>query len=91
SGVMTGMVHYDKLNVADPVSVAIDVTHIGWLAVLVKCAALTGLTTVIFVLLFGQSRVLYAISRDGLLPKIFGQVHERYGTPFASQALIGAV
>jgi hypothetical protein len=48
------MVPYQKLGVADPVAVAIDATGIGWLSVLVKFAALAGLTTVIFVLLFGQ-------------------------------------
>jgi APA family basic amino acid/polyamine antiporter len=55
--VMTGMVPYQSLGVADPVAVAIDVTGIGWLTVLVKFAALAGLTTVIFVLLFGQARI----------------------------------
>jgi APA family basic amino acid/polyamine antiporter len=87
--VMTGMVHYDKLGVADPVAVAIDATGIGWLAVLVKFAALAGLTTVIFVLLFGQARILFSIAQDRLLPAFFSQVHSRYRTPFASQALIG--
>jgi APA family basic amino acid/polyamine antiporter len=89
--VMTGMVPYQKLNVADPVSVAIDATGIGWLAVLVKFAALAGLTTVIFVSLFGQARILFSIAQDRLLPPFFGRIHPRYDTPFASQALIGAI
>jgi len=89
--VMTGIVPYPKLAVADPVAVAIDATGIGWLAVLVKFAALAGLTTVIFVLLFGQARILFSIARDGLLPAFFSAVHPRFRTPLASQALIGAV
>jgi basic amino acid/polyamine antiporter, APA family len=89
--VMTGIVPYPKLAVADPVAVAIDATGIAWLAVLVKFAALAGLTTVIFVLLFGQARILFSIARDGLLPAFFSAVHPRFRTPLASQALIGAV
>jgi len=89
--VMTGMVPYTKLGVADPVAVAIDATGIGWLSVLVKFAALAGLTTVIFVLLFGQARILFSIAEDRLLPAFFGEVHPRFRTPFASQALIGVV
>jgi APA family basic amino acid/polyamine antiporter len=89
--VMTGMVPYQKLGVADPVAVAIDATGIGWLSVLVKFAALAGLTTVIFVLLFGQARILFSIAQDRLLPEFFSTVHPRFRTPFASQALIGVV
>ncbi len=89
--VMTGMVPYQKLGVADPVAVAIDATGIGWLSVLVKFAALAGLTTVIFVLLFGQARILFSIAQDRLLPAFFSTVHPRFRTPFASQALIGIV
>jgi APA family basic amino acid/polyamine antiporter len=73
------------------VAVAIDVTGIGWLSVLVKFAALAGLTTVIFVLLFGQARILFSIAQDRLLPAGFSEVHPRFRTPFASQALIGVV
>jgi len=89
--VMTGMVPYQKLGVADPVAVAIDATGIGWLSVLVKFAAHAGLTTVIFVLLFGQARILFSIAQDRLLPAFFSTVHPRFRTPFASQALIRIV
>lgn len=89
--VMTGVVPYQKLGVADPVSVAIDSTGIHWLAVLVKFAALAGLTTVIFVSLFGQARILFSIAQDRLLPDFFSRIHPRYETPFASQALMGLV
>jgi APA family basic amino acid/polyamine antiporter len=89
--VMTGMVAYQKLGVADPVAVAMDQTGIGWLSLLVKFAALAGLTTVIFALLLGQSRIFFAMARDRLLPPFFSNVHPRFRTPFASQALIGLV
>ena len=89
--VMTGMVPYQQLGVPDPVAVAMDATRIGWLSVLVKFAALVGLTTVIFVLLFGQARILFSISEDRLLPPLFSEVHPRFRTPFTSQALIGIV
>ena len=89
--VMTGMVPYQRLGVADPVAVAMDATGIAWLSVLVKFAALAGLTTVIFVLLFGQARILFSMAQDRLLPRLFGNVHPRFRTPFASQALIGVI
>ena len=89
--VMTGMVRYQKLGVADPVAVAMDQTGITWLTILVKCAALAGLTTVIFVLLFGQARILFSMAADRLLPQIFSDVHSRFRTPFSSQALIGVL
>ena len=89
--VMTGMVSYQKLGVADPVAVAMDQTGITWLSVLVKFAALAGLTTVIFALLFGQARIFFSMARDRLLPSFFSEVHPRFRTPFASQALIGLV
>jgi basic amino acid/polyamine antiporter, APA family len=89
--VMTGMVSYANLGVPDPVAVAMDATGIGWLSILVKCAALAGLTTVIFVLLFGQARIFFSIAQDRLLPPLFGAVHPRFQTPFVSQALIGGV
>ena len=88
---MTGLVPYQKLAVADPVAVAVDSTGITWLGVLVKLAALAGLTTVIFVLLFGQSRILFSMATDRLLPPLFSQVHPRFRTPLASQAVIGII
>jgi basic amino acid/polyamine antiporter, APA family len=88
---MTGLVPFQKLGVADPVAVAIDSTGIGWLAVLVKFAALAGLTTVIFVLLFGQARILFSMASDRLLPPVFSRVHPKTRTPMTSQALIGVI
>jgi APA family basic amino acid/polyamine antiporter len=57
----------------------------------VKCGALAGLTTVMLVLLYGQSRIFTTMAQDGLLPARFGRLHPRFGTPVASQLIIGAV
>ena len=62
-----------------------------WFSVLIKIGALAGLTTVILVLLYGQSRVFFTIAKDGLLPKMFSDVHPTLGTPYKSQLLIGIV
>lgn len=82
--VMTGLVNYKELNVAAPVALAIDKTPYLWLNWLIKLAILCGFTSVILVLLLGQSRIFYAMSRDGLLPKFFSELHPKYHTPWRS-------
>jgi APA family basic amino acid/polyamine antiporter len=89
AGVLTGIVPYAKLNVADPIAVATDAIGIGWFSLLIKIGALTGLTTVILVMLYGQSRIFFTMAHDGLLPGLFAHVHPRLHTPYRSQALIG--
>jgi APA family basic amino acid/polyamine antiporter len=90
--VMTGMVHYTELNSAAPVAVAIDRTPFGWLRMAVKLAIIAGYTSVILVLLLGQSRVCYSMSRDGLLPRLFSHIHPRFRTPWKSNlAFLGFV
>ena len=89
SGVLTGIVPYAKLNVADPIAVATDAIGIAWFSVLIKLGALIGLTTVMLVFLYGQSRIFYTMANDGLLPAVFARVHPRTQTPWLSQALIG--
>jgi APA family basic amino acid/polyamine antiporter len=91
AAVLTGLVPYKELNVPDPIAQGVDVIGIGWFALLIKLGALTGLTTVILVLLYGQSRIFFTMAQDGLLPKMFSHVHPTYQTPYRSQALIGAV
>jgi APA family basic amino acid/polyamine antiporter len=91
AAVMTGIVPYSQLGVADPIAKAVDVIGMTWFAVLIKIGALTGLTTVILVLLYGQSRIFFTISKDGLLPGLFSQVHPRLHTPWKSQLMIGTV
>jgi APA family basic amino acid/polyamine antiporter len=89
SAVMTGIVPYTRLGVSAPIAKAVDVMGITWFSVLVKLGALIGLTTVILVLLYGQSRIFYTISHDGLLPGIFARIHPTFQTPYLSQAMIG--
>jgi APA family basic amino acid/polyamine antiporter len=91
SAVLTGLVPYTELNVPDPIAKAVDVIGLTWFSVLIKIGALAGLTTVILVLLFGQSRIFFTISLDGLLPKMFSDVHPTLRTPYKSQLLIGIV
>jgi APA family basic amino acid/polyamine antiporter len=88
STVMTGMVNYKELNVAAPVALAIDQTPYWWLDWLVKLAILAGFTSVILVLLLGQSRILYAMASDGFLPSWFAEIHPRYFTPWKANLVL---
>ncbi len=89
--VLTGIVSYTELNVADPVAVGVDRMGEGmlWLRPIIKVAALAGLTSVILVMLLGQPRIFYSMAKDGLLPPVFSKVHNKYKTPFISQLLTG--
>jgi len=91
AAVLTGIVPYTQLNVADPIARGVDAIGMPWLSMLTKFGALAGLTTVVLVLLYGQSRIFFTISRDGLLPPLFSRVHARTGTPYLSQICIGVV
>jgi len=88
SYVLTGMVHYTRLNTAAPVAVAIDQTPFEWLKVLIKFGIICGFTSVMLVMLLGQSRVFYSMSRDGLVPKVFSDVHPKFRTPWRSNLLL---
>jgi basic amino acid/polyamine antiporter, APA family len=87
--VLTGITPYTRLNVPDPLAVAIDSTPAHWLSPIVKLGAILGTTAVILVMLLGQTRVFYTMSFDGLLPKVFNAVHPRFRTPYKSTALTG--
>jgi APA family basic amino acid/polyamine antiporter len=88
SFVLTGMLNY-KLMKGDPapVATAINLTPYPWLQVLIKLGIIGGLTSVILVMLLGQSRIFYAMSRDGLLPKLFSAIHPKWRTPWLSNLL----
>lgn len=86
--IMTGLVNYKDLDAPAPVAVAIDKTPFLWLNWMIKLAILAGLSSVILVLLLGQSRIFYAMSRDGLLPKIFSDIHPTYHTPWRSNLIL---
>jgi len=85
--VLTGMVSYTKLGVAAPVAVAVDQTPYLWMNTLVKFGIVMGFTPVILVMLTGQSRVFYSMSRDGLVPGIFSDIHPTFKTPWSSDLL----
>ena len=86
--VMTGLQPYTAFKgSAAPVAVAIAATPYLWLARLVKFAIICGYTSVILVMLLGQSRVFFSMSRDGLLPKFFSEVHPKFRTPWRSNLL----
>lgn len=89
SWLLTGVTHYSQLNVAAPVSLAIAQTGVWWGTFLVNIGAIAGLSTVMLVMLLGQSRVFYSMSRDGLLWKWAGEVHPRFRTPWKSTIIVG--
>jgi APA family basic amino acid/polyamine antiporter len=88
SAVMLGLANYTELGVSAPVAVAVAKTPYWWLNWLIKLAILGGLTSVIIVLLMGQSRIFYAMSRDKLLPPMFSHIHPRFHTPWRSNQLL---
>jgi APA family basic amino acid/polyamine antiporter len=89
--VLTGMVKYTELNTAAPMADALEAVGYDWIASLVSVGALAGLTTVILVLMMGQSRVLFAMSRDRLLPGRLSAVHPRFRTPWLISVITGLV
>jgi basic amino acid/polyamine antiporter, APA family len=86
--VLTGMVNYQAMRGdAAPVATAIGMTPYPWLQKFITMGAILGLTSVILVMLLGQSRVFYSMSRDGLLPRIFSDVHPKWKTPWKSNVI----
>jgi APA family basic amino acid/polyamine antiporter len=92
SGVLTGMVRYDHIDINAPVSDAFKQVGLPWAQGIVSLGALAGITSVLLVMMLSQPRVLLAIARDGLLPpSVFGAVHPRFRTPWRSTMLTGLV
>jgi APA family basic amino acid/polyamine antiporter len=90
SAVLTGMVHYDKININAPVSDAFAQKGLPWAQRLIDVGAITGITSVLLVMMLSQPRVLLAMARDGLVPtSFFGAVHEKFRTPYKSTMLTG--
>jgi APA family basic amino acid/polyamine antiporter len=86
--VLTGVVPYKELNGDSPVALAVDRMQIGWLGLLMKIGVLAGLTSVMLVMLLGQSRVFFSMSRDGLLWPAFSKLHPRFRTPYLSNVML---
>jgi len=93
AAVLTGVVSYTLLNVSDPIAVGVDAMGSGlfWLRPIIKIAAIAGLSSVILVMMLGQPRIFYSMSKDGLLPPIFSKVHSKFKTPYISQIITGIV
>ena len=86
--VLTGMVDYHKLNVAAPLSLALEQIPYRWLTIGMNVAVLAGLTSVMLVMLLGQSRVLFSMANDRLLPKAFRDVHPKFRTPWKCNLML---
>ena len=92
AGVLTGMVYWPEINIEAPVARAFLQHNLGWAADVITIGALAGLTSVMLVMLLGQSRVLYAMAKDGLLPnKFFGAIHPKFRTPWKATILAGVL
>ena len=93
AAIMTLLVPYGTLNVPDPVAVVVDNfgAQWSWLAKTIKVGAIIGLTSVVLVLMYAQTRIFYTMARDGLLPKIFSRVHPKFKTPAINTVLVGVL
>ena len=89
--VLTGIVNYKELSVPDPIAVGINAAGpaLAWLRPLVKIGAIAGLSSVILVMLMGQPRIFYTMSKDGLLPPVFSKVHPKFQTPWLATIVTG--
>ena len=87
--ILNGMVPFYKLNVAFPVAFAMNYVGLAWAGVIISLGAIAGLTTVLLVMMFGQSRIFYAMSRDGLIPPSFTKIHPIWRTPIYSTLFFG--
>lgn len=93
AAIMTLLVPYASLNVPDPVAVVVDAfgPTWSWLAKIIKIGAIIGLTSVVLVLMYGQTRIFYTMARDGLLPGVFAKVHPKFKTPYVNTMLVGVI
>ncbi|MBY0282624.1 MAG: amino acid permease [Sphingomonas sp.] len=93
AAVLTLMVNYKSLNVPDPVAVAVDSMgpQWAWFAGVIKAGAIIGLTSVVLVLMYGQTRIIYTMARDGLLPRVFSTIHPKFKTPWINTLTVGLV
>ena len=91
SGLLTGVVHYSNLNVSSPVAHALQLMGYNWASALVATGVIAGLTTVMLVLYYGLTRVIFSMARDGLLPEFFNEIHEKTQTPVRIILICGVI
>ncbi len=91
SAIMTGVVPYSKLGVANPIALVLNELGKPWASMIISVGAISGITSVLLVLLLGQPRILFAMSRDGLLPQYLSRVHPRYKTPHLTTLTTGLI
>lgn len=91
SGVLVGIVPYTMLDDPAPIALAVNAIGLPWFAKLVKIGAIAGLSSVMLVLCYGQTRIFYSMARDGLLPNFFGIVHKKFKTPWINTLIVGAI
>ena len=89
--VLTGMVSYKNLQVADPLSYVFRAVHLNKISYIISFSAVIATASVLLVFQLGQPRIWMSMSRDGLLPKIFSRIHPKYNTPSFSTILTGVV
>jgi APA family basic amino acid/polyamine antiporter len=89
SAVLVGIVPYASLDNPAPIATAVNAIGLPWFAVLVKIGAIAGLSSVMLVLLYGQTRIFYTMSRDGLLPRSLAVVHKTFKTPWINTIIVG--
>ena len=90
--VLTGMVRYDALDLKAPVAQAFADQGLTWAVYLITIAAIAGLTSVMLVMMLGQTRIFLGMAKDGLLPKnLFGSIHPTFKTPWKSTILVGGI
>jgi basic amino acid/polyamine antiporter, APA family len=92
SAILTGITDFHLLGTPEPVSTALDnYPQLHWLQVIVVIGAVTGLSSVILVMLMGQPRIFYSMARDGLIPALFGRIHPKFRTPHVGTVLVGVL
>ena len=91
SAVLVGIVPYTDLNDAAPIAKAVNQIGLPWFAVLVKIGAIAGLSSVMLVLMYGQTRIFFTMARDGLIPPVFARVHAKYKTPWINTLIVGVI
>jgi APA family basic amino acid/polyamine antiporter len=91
AAIMTGTVPYKDLGVADPIALVLNTLKMPWASALVSVGAIAGITSVLLVLIMGQPRILFAMSRDGLLPPFLSRVHPVHKTPHISTWMTGGI